>query len=264
MKTKIKGNVGQLKHMLKKTSCGRLFEPVAMKLYPDKNQIIVKKGYEGMTALTFLVFHNFEIDEDETVLVLDASGLSKQLKVIPNSHDFEAEITGGKIMIETPRDTIHYHLDDEWNDEKMYYGDMPIDAEDGRVYLIGKEKTPMTTKAKINSDELKSIEQRLNLSDASFVTFREENGKLKAEIGKLTSQKYHPRTFNLESEVTEGSGKGDSTSIAVGIKEIFPVIEGNVELHYLKGGPLALYDEDDSDEEGYESLYMIAPTGDVE
>ncbi|KXB06207.1 hypothetical protein AKJ51_04030 [candidate division MSBL1 archaeon SCGC-AAA382A20] len=259
---KIKTKIGKLKHLLEKTSCNKLFEPVAMKLLPGDNKIVVQKDYEGEHAIELVIFNDFEIEGDkEMIITLDASDLLKQIKVIPDSHDSDIEIKDGSMIINTPREDVYYHLNENWDSDEDYYHNIPILAKKGTVFLVGNEETPFPIKAKVDSSELNEMIKRMKINDANFITFKGEDSKLKAEIGKLTSQKYHPRKYDPEGEMIEGEG---ATSVAVGIAEIAPILEGKVELHYIKNGPLAIYDEDESDAEDYSALYMIAPAGEMD
>lgn len=267
---KIEGKVGNLRRMLEKTSGDALFEPISFKLLPEDKKIISRLAYEGMQCGAFLEFVGFglDADEDERLITLNGKKLLKQIGPLPDGANFTAEEKDGRLVINTPREKIHFPLQIDEGDAENYMDTMPLEVDDGRISLkSGDNKLTFETALQTSSTEFREIVSRMNLSDAEFVTLQENDGDMKAKIGSLTGKKVIPRDYNFEAEVMENEGGNDEVTIAVGVEEISKVLQDEIEIHYSAETPVVFYDQSapsDDGGSGYIALYIISPAEDVE
>ncbi len=261
----IKGNVGDLKEMIEKMSAKALFEPISIKLIPEKDVIISRLVFEGMQCGAFLRFHGFEIDADgEELITFKGDEFLKQISPLSNNSDFTATVDDGSLVVDNSKDTVYYHLEhNEDEDPDNYMDKMPLLVEEGRIFLKGESgKKRFDTKLSMDSSEFGNVISRMNTNGADFITFKEKDGDFEAQIGKLTSSKIHPRKYNMNVEIQENEGGNEEVTVAVGVEEISKVLSGHIEMHYSESSPIVLYDQVDPDEDdskGYSALYIISP-----
>lgn len=264
---KLEGKIGQLRRILEKTSCKGLFEPITLVMRDD--MITTKMVYEGMQCGAFLKFEGIDVDaEDEEKLTLNGKSLLDHIAPIPDDHPFTAEVKDGNIEIETPKETVYYHLQVTDEDTENLMDNMPLVIEEGRIFLQGDGgRMKFSTKVSTDSAEFRNIISRMKINDAEFISLEEDGGDMQAIIGSLTSRKKHPRIYNMDAEVEESKGEGEKTTVAVGADEISTVLEGDIEIHYSNKTPMVIFDQNESDEDGedgYQALYIISPAQDVE
>lgn len=264
---KISGKVGTFRSMLEKMSCGEIFEPIVMRFIKDerdKEDRVISWMHRDSIIRGYFKFTGLEIEgSGEETIMLNGSGLAKQLAVNPDDADFTAELSSDRINVTTPTDTFVYYIDADIDDSDRALDKMPLSIEEGRIYLVkGDKKVPFNTKVEMTASTFGDIMSRMDVSGAGYVNFTEKDGKLKAIIGSMTSRKYVPRVHKVNADVKERTDDGENTPIAFGLHRVSKILEGDIELHYSQDHPLTIYNTDD--EGVFEMLFIIAPTTQVD